>query len=78
MPIDQPELQGTEKDGSRSVKYCLYCYEKGELLNPGMTLAQMTENVRTKLQEIKMPESFIAEAVKTLPKLERWSGRPVR
>ena len=77
MPIDRMETRGTEKDGSRSGKYCLYCYANGQLLSPEMTLAEMTDLVRTKLQEIHMPESFIAEAVKTLPGLERWADKAV-
>jgi len=77
MPIDKLEMQGTEKDGSKSAKYCVYCYAQGQLLNPDMTLGDMTQLVRTKLQEIHMPESFIAGALKTLPQLERWVGKPV-
>lgn len=75
MPIDRPEVRGTEKDGSHSGKYCFYCYANGQLLNPEMTLGEMTALVRTKLQELHMPEQFIAGAVKTLPQLERWSGK---
>lgn len=78
MPIDRPEMRGTEKDGSKSDKYCVYCYAGGRIVNPDMTLAQMTDLVRSKLQEMHMSESFITAAVKTLPNLERWTGTSVR
>ena len=78
MPIDRPELQGTEKDGAKSEKYCHFCYAGGRLLNPDMTLGQMTDLVRGKLKEMHMPESFIEGAVNTLPRLERWAGKAVQ
>jgi hypothetical protein len=77
MPIDRPEMRGTEKDSSKSDKYCVYCYAAGQLVNPDMTLSEMTDLVRNKLQEMHMPESFIAAAVRTLPNLERWAGTTV-
>jgi hypothetical protein len=76
MPIDRTEMQGTEKDGSKSDQYCVYCYVNGQLLNPGMTLGEMTDLVRTKLQDMHMPESFIQGAVGTLPQLRRWAAKP--
>ena len=75
MPVDRPEMQGTEKDGSRSTKYCVYCYAQGQFLNPDMTLAEMTAIVRSKLQEMKMPERFIDGAVQNLLHLERWESK---
>jgi hypothetical protein len=29
VPLNKPELFGTEADGSRSEKYCAYCYQNG-------------------------------------------------
>lgn len=76
MPIDRPEMRGTEKNGSKSNQYCVYCYANGELLNPDMTLGEMTDLVRTKLQEMHMPQSFIEQAANTLPRLRRWAAKP--
>lgn len=77
MPIDQPAMRGTEGDGYLSDKYCVYCYQSGQLVHPDMTLKQMTERVRRKLQEMHLSESFIDGAVKALPHLERWAGERV-
>lgn len=30
MPIIEPSVQGTERDGSPSEDYCTYCYQHGE------------------------------------------------
>lgn len=30
MPIPQPEVHGTESDGSPSESYCKYCYQQGD------------------------------------------------
>ena len=43
MPMgDTKELYGTEKDGSRSVDYCKYCYEHGAFTSD-CTMEEMIE-----------------------------------
>jgi hypothetical protein len=75
MPLQTPEDFGTEPDGSKSEKYCTYCYQNGEYTYPDITLEEMIEfsakgwsdqdqnvtleQARTQLKEI-------------LPHLERW------
>lgn len=75
MPLDKTEVLGSESDGSKSVKYCRFCYVSGKFVNPDMTLDEMKVLVRTKLEEIHMPESMIQQALITLPMLGRWMGR---
>jgi hypothetical protein len=41
MPIDKPELMGTEKDDSRNKEYCTYCYQNGSFVTPNMSLDVM-------------------------------------
>lgn len=72
MPIDKPELAGTEKDGSPSKEYCTYCYQKGALINPGMTLNEMKQLVKTQMEKMKMDNSIINMALNSLPHLKRW------
>lgn len=72
MPIDRPELAGTEKDGTKSIEYCVYCYKKGVFLNPGQTLDEMKKLVRKQMETRKMDESIINKAVGSLPLLKRW------
>ena len=34
MPMDKPELFGTEAGGARSADYCTYCYQNGKFTEP--------------------------------------------
>ena len=72
MPLDSPELLGTEKDGSKSQEYCKYCYQKGAFINPGMTLDEMRVLVKSQMEKMKIDTSIINMAVTSLPKLKRW------
>lgn len=73
MPIDDVELRGTEKDGSKSTEYCKYCYQNGAFVNPHMTLEQMQSLVIEKMDENKLPEDILEAAVTRLPHLKRWN-----
>lgn len=77
MPLDKPEILGTEKDGSKNREYCVYCYQNGAFVNPGMTLAEMKTLVKEKMAGMKMDSSIINMAVSTLPSLKRWKHVPV-
>lgn len=77
VPLDREDIFGTERDGSRSTKYCKYCYAEGAFIEPGMTLEQMKIRARTQLEQRQMPESVIQQVILTLPMLGRWlSGHP--
>ena len=72
MPIDHTELAGTEKDGTKSSEYCIYCYQKGAFLNPDITLDELKKMVRRQMKIRKMDEAIINMAVGSLPALKRW------
>lgn len=72
MPLDRPEMAGTEKDGSKSSEYCVYCYRDGAFLNPGMNLDEMKKLVREQMELRKIDESVINMAIGSLPMLKRW------
>lgn len=74
MPIDNPEWQGTEKDGSKNEEYCMYCYQNGAFIRPDMTIADMKEVVTTEMKKKQIDESLIKMAVDSLPHLKRWAG----
>ena len=74
MPLDNPALLGTEKDGSKSKEYCSYCYQKGQFVNPGMTLNEMKTLVKVQMEKMKIELSVISMAVKVLPELKRWKA----
>jgi hypothetical protein len=75
MPIDQTDFRGTEADGSKSEKYCVYCYKDGQFLQPDATLDQMIE-ISAKGWAEQDPtvtyEQAKAQLEKVLPYLERW------
>jgi radical SAM superfamily enzyme len=72
MPLDRPELAGTEKDGTKSKEYCLYCYQNGAFLNPDMTLDEMKTIVKDQMDKRKIDSSIITMALGSLPHLKRW------
>ena len=75
MPLDKPELLGTEKDGSRNKEYCIYCYQNGAFVNPGMSLNEMKTLVKEQMENRKIDTGIINMAVSSLPTLKRWSTK---
>ncbi|QEC66260.1 hypothetical protein FRZ67_02660 [Panacibacter ginsenosidivorans] len=73
MPLDNPEMLGTEKDGSKSNEYCKYCYQNGAFINPNMTLKEMTSVVINQMEKMHIDSKTIDMAVSSLPHLKRWS-----
>ncbi len=72
MPIDDPALAGTERDGSLSETYCTYCYRNGELVNPQLTLEQMQLIVQQQMNVRHLAQPLIDAALACLPGLTRW------
>ncbi|THU39536.1 hypothetical protein FAM09_13610 [Niastella caeni] len=77
MPMDSPELFGTEKNGAKNSDYCKYCYSDGAFTNPGLTLEEMKLHMMKRLGKDKLPEHIIEVAISRLPYLKRWSGSKV-
>jgi radical SAM superfamily enzyme len=74
MPLDKPEMMGTEKDGSKSKEYCVFCYQNGVFINPYMTLEEMKTLVKEQMEKQKMDTTIINLAVNSLPGLKRWKA----
>lgn len=73
MPLDKdPNGGGSNADGSRSTKYCSYCYENGAFKQPDWTAEQMQQFVKEKMKEMGMPGFMASLFSKGVPKLERW------
>lgn len=53
MPLNLhgQNVQGTEKNGSYSLVYCRYCYEKGVFVEPNITYAEMIEKGRNAIKK---------------------------
>lgn len=77
MPLDKPEMMGTEKDGSKSKEYCTYCYQNGAFINPIMTLNEMKTLVKEQMEKRKIDAGIINMAVSSLPNLKRWRAKTV-
>ena len=75
MPISNPEFVGSEGDGSKSEKYCIYCYKDGAFTMPDATMDEMVE-ISAKGWSDQDPNVSYEQAKaflsKCLPHLERW------
>jgi hypothetical protein len=77
MPLNDPELLGTEKDGSKSKEYCKYCYQNGAFTHPEATVEEMASRIISRLKGDKAPEDIIETAVSRLRNLKRWQNKTV-
>lgn len=77
MPIDNVADRGTEKDGSKNIEYCKYCYQNGALVNPNMTFEEMKSLVITQMQKRHLPQDIIQKSVESLSHLKRWRNTKV-
>lgn len=75
MPLDNPELLGTDKDGSKSHEYCKYCYQNGAFVNPNMSIKEMTSLVINQMEKRNIDPKIIDMAVSSLPNLKRWRAK---
>lgn len=72
MPLDGPELWGTEKDGSKNREYCKFCYQDGAFTNPGLTLEEMKTRMISRMDADELPPDILEAAINRLPHLKRW------
>jgi hypothetical protein len=73
MPLARDEQGGgTERDGSRSTRYCSHCYDAGEFRLPDLTVEQMRERVVQKLREFHFPGFLARFMTRNLGQLDRW------
>ena len=75
MPLKKdPQIGGSNADGSISKKYCSYCYANGKFAQADFTADQMQELVKNKMKEMGFPGFMAKMLVKGIPKLERWKS----
>ncbi|MFT4304489.1 MAG: zinc ribbon domain-containing protein [Candidatus Woesearchaeota archaeon] len=74
MPMSKdPQKGGTEKDGSKNLKYCSYCYQNGNFTSPEIdTAKKMQAFCIEKMKEQGMPRFIAWIFTRGIPKLERW------
>lgn len=66
------DCRGTERDGSRSEKWCSLCYRDGGFVDPDCSVDEMITIVGSALkrQGMSFPMRFLAK--RQIPRLERW------
>ena len=73
MPMEMdPEKGGTDTDGSKTVKYCSYCYQEGTFKDDFTTPGEMVKLVKGKLQEMGYGPIKRWFYSSNIPRLERW------
>ena len=75
MPIDKdPNKGGTNSNGSKSNKYCGFCFQNGKFTDEGITLKEKIEkNVQIAVSIMGIPEKQARRNAENLfPNLERW------
>lgn len=77
MPLgEEPELYGTEKDGSKNREYCLYCYKDGAF-TADLTMEEMINSCvpfMTAAHPELAPAKARAMMNAVLPNLKRWKA----
>ena len=64
---------GTEKDGSKSEKYCSYCYKNGEFISPEVDTPQKMQKLCIKMMKKDGMNGVLAWIfTRGIPRLERW------
>lgn len=73
MPLAKDDLGGgTEKNGTKSIKYCSHCFMDGEFTLPNITVEEMKQRVKEKIIEFGMPKFIAGLFTRNIHKLERW------
>ena len=73
MPLNKdPGNGGTEKDGSKSEKYCSLCYRDGAFLAEINSPQEMQAFCIQKMKEGGMNGILAWILTRGIPKLERW------
>lgn len=73
IPLDKDKNGGgTNADGTKSDKYCGYCFVDGEFVAKDMTVDEMQEYVKSKLKSMGFPGFMAGMLTNGIPKLERW------
>ena len=74
MPMgDTDEMYGLEQDGSKSLDYCMHCYEKGAFTSES-TLEEMIDFVAQMMVKDFgfSPEDAMEQCKEGIPNLKRW------
>lgn len=74
MPLDDPQLHGSEKDGAISNDYCRFCYDHGAFTAPDVSMddfIEATAPITAEEMGISLDEA-VSMMSAHLPRLKRW------
>lgn len=76
MPLEKdPGRGGTDKNGSKSDKYCSYCFVDGSFSSPEIdTAKKMQKFCIQKMKEQGMNGIVAWLFTRNIPRLERWNN----
>lgn len=73
MPLESDDQLGTNKDGSPSAEYCVYCYKDGEFTDGCTDMESYIEKCAELGPEAGMTkEEMKAHCQELFPHLKRW------
>jgi hypothetical protein len=77
MPLKKDPLGGgSNADGTKSLKYCSFCFVDGVFTSPEIdTAKKMQTFVKEKLREMEYPRLIAWFFTLGIPKLERWKKK---
>jgi hypothetical protein len=73
MPLGK-DLQkgGTNADGTKSTRFCSFCYADGKFRHPDFTVQEMQEHCVAALRNKGVPRPLAWLLTRGIPRLERW------
>ena len=75
MPMNMdPKFGGTNEDGSRTHKFCSFCYEQGDFRDDFTVAEEMVTYVKGKLRDMGYGSLKRWFYTSHIHKLERWSA----
>ena len=74
MPMRVESDFGTNKDGSKNVEYCAYCFKDGQFIDSDMTKDKMIERIAAVFEKEKHMNSSESKikAIDFVSTLKRW------
>lgn len=72
MPMDDSQLFGTNKDGSKNPDYCIYCYKNGEFIDQVSMEEYIEKMIPFSSQANMTPEQMRHHCETVFPTLKRW------
>jgi hypothetical protein len=75
MPMEKdPEVSGTNLDGSKSEDYCSLCFHEGLFTQPDFSAKDMKNLCTEKMNEMGIPSLFSWILTRKIHKLKRWNS----